>query len=414
MKITILIEDATEEEARRLLQAPKQDGNTLRIDTCGIKWSDEEKDAIKPAKDWYEAVALYKTAFPESHRNRDGIRKKFWEMHRKKPDAAPAEIPPAPIAKKLKEKFNPPTNEKKSKSAKTKAALAKNFDAARWTDEERRPILDADSREEAIASYREKYPESERSDDAIGRQFYELCPDKRSPETIWTDEEKRPILDAESVEDAIADYQKNFPLSERTIPAIKREWYELRPEKRGEIPTGRKKGGTNKAPLKGTAREKYEIPFSTKQNAKAYNHAVYICTKYDKPYAEAVKLEEADLKKKKQKKANEVVEVPKKIRTTKPKLPYKMRNKQPEDLQKTPADEQSTPQDPPVDPPRESEKDFRVTDRVQQIAGFPAYHGVGIVKRVIPGKAEVLVGFDNGQSWILRKNLQRSIGGETA
>ncbi len=183
---------------------------------------------------------------------------------------------------------------------------AKNFDADRWKEEERQVVLDANSRKEAIANYRERYPNSTRSDDAIGRQFYELRPDKRAPVLIWTENEKQPILTADSIEEAIAGYQELFPISGRTIPAIKREWYELRPEKRGVIPCGRKKGGTNKTPHEGTLREKYQIPFSTTQNKRGYNHAAYICAKYDRPYVVAIELEKADLVVKEQRKAEKV------------------------------------------------------------------------------------------------------------
>jgi len=282
-------------------------------ETRGLTWEDNEEDVIEKAPDWRTAWAEYQKQFPKSPRVKNAVRKKWWSMHpmgevqKTNPllqQAAPAEIPgTSPIPKEVV------AVSEKTAPGKKKGNHAKNFDADRWTTEERQPVQDADNREDAIASYREKYPESTRSDDAIGRQFYELQPDKRSPEALWTDAENQPILTADSVEEAIAKYQELFPESKRTIPAIKREWYELRPEKRGEIPTGRKKGSTNNAPLKGTAREKYKIPFSTKQDQKGYNHAVYICTKYDKPYAEAVKLEAADLAAKKQKKAEKVVEV---------------------------------------------------------------------------------------------------------
>jgi hypothetical protein len=188
-----------------------------------------------------------------------------------------------------------------------------------------RNAIDQKFRKEALVNYQEKYPDSKRSADAIGRRFYDLHPDKRNP--VWSVIEKQPILSAGCVEDAIADYQKHFPESNRTVPAIRREWFELRPEKRGEIPTGRKNGGTNKGPLKGTAREKYKIPFSTTQNPKGYNHAVYICTKYDKPYEEAVKLEEADLKAKKEKKADKIVKIPKKPPVKKDRLPFHQNQK---------------------------------------------------------------------------------------
>lgn len=182
----------------------------------------------------------------------------------------------------------------------------KNFDTEPWSDEEKQIVLNATSRKGSIADYKEKFPDSTRSDDAIGRRFYNVHPDKRKPVNVWSDEERQPILDADDVEGAIAGYRSLFPESTRTSGGIRREWYGLRPEKRGEAPIGRKKGGTNKAPLKGTMREKYMIPVSTKQDAKAYNHGVYICVKYGKPYTEALKCEAEDLEIKKQKKQKKV------------------------------------------------------------------------------------------------------------
>lgn len=191
-----------------------------------------------------------------------------------------------------------------------KGNIAKNFDAGVWDDGEKQIVLDANTRKEAIANYREKYPDSPRSADAIGRRFYTVHPDKRDPKLPWSNEENQPILDAETMEEAVAGFQKLFPESKRTIPAIKRQWYELRPEMRGLVSVGRKKGIPNKVPHKGSARERYGIPMSTKQDPVAYNHGVYICTKYGKPYGEALKLEAADLGAKRLKKANKIARVP--------------------------------------------------------------------------------------------------------
>jgi len=202
-----------------------------------------------------------------------------------------------------------------------------NLGAEIWTDPEKEVILNASSRQGAIADYRQKFPNSTRSPDAVGRRFYTVHTDKRSPNLPWADEEKEPILTADNIEGAIATYRDRFPKSTRSTSAIRREWWGLRPEKRGVIPCGRKKGGTNKAPLKGTAREKYLIPWSTKQNKKGYNHAVYICTKYDKPYAVAVELEVADLKIKERKMVERAAVKPvvkvKKIKVKKERTPRK-------------------------------------------------------------------------------------------
>jgi hypothetical protein len=170
-----------------------------------------------------------------------------------------------------------------------------NFEAARWTDPEREIIRQAKTRKEVIAEYRQRFPGSTRSDDAIGRQFYNAHPDKRNPERPWTPAENQPVMSAGTVEEAIAMYRALFPDSPRTDPAIRREWYELRPEMRGLIPCGRKKGSTNKTPLPGSAREKYQIPFSVKQDKRGYNNAVNLCRKWDKPYADALILRAADI-----------------------------------------------------------------------------------------------------------------------
>jgi hypothetical protein len=324
--------------------------------TRSIEWTKEELAAIRPAKTVMEARRLYRAEFPDSDRSKQAVKAKFTELKKAqaKPDISAGGSSPGPAEKA---RFLPKIDEKKLAEAvagemkkavdnakagagqnkqgkdRERKPLEKNFDAARWTEEERQIVRDAETREEAIATYQAKYPGA-RSDDAVGRQFYEMHPDKRSPITEWTEQEKAPILFADNVEEAIAEFRKLFPESERTEAAIRREWYELRPEKRGEVPTGRKKGSRNAAPLKGTAREKYQIPFSTKQNAKAYNHAVYICTKYDKPYAEAIKLEKADLEKKKREKESRAAMAPvtpeppaKKPKAKKREhLPFRMKN----------------------------------------------------------------------------------------
>jgi len=264
MKITILIEDATEEEARRLLQGQKQDINTLKIDTCGIKWSDAEKDAIEPAKDWYEAVVLYKVAFPQSHRNRDGIRKKFWEMHRKKPipDPLPGQTgcegcelaesgsinlddcdkcspPPAPIAKKLKEKFNPTASEKKppakkKTSQKSKAkrdACVKNAEAPRWSDEEKEVVDKAADADSAWTAYKEKFP-GERNENAIYQRWlrhHDEAPlEKKAPapltESGWTPEEDMALKDCPTEDRALMHFMEKFPDSLKTAKEVSARW----------------------------------------------------------------------------------------------------------------------------------------------------------------------------------------------
>lgn len=161
-----------------------------------------------------------------------------------------------------------------------------------WTAEETALLKDCNSRQEARQRYLERFPDIPRLPATVGRRFYDVCPDKRDPK--WTDLEKVPIQTAETIECAIAEYQKLFPLSTRSLAAIRREWYDLRPEKRYLISCGRKKGGRNKAPHKGSAREKYHIPFSTKQDKKGYNHAVYVCEKFELPYAEAIEFEKQE------------------------------------------------------------------------------------------------------------------------
>lgn len=250
----------------------------------GHNWTDpEEVRLVEGAASAQDAWDKHQEKYPGT-RTRNAVTSRWYLARSRERNAVPAK----------KE------NQEKNKTA-------KNFEAPPWTDDEREPIRAAISREDALFKYREKFPTSTRSPDAIGRQFYEIHPDKRNPEKPWAEDEKQPILTADTVEEAIAEYQRIFPDSIRTVPAIKREWYELRPEKRGEIPTGRKKGGTNKTPLKGTMREKYQIPFRTTDQPREYNNAVNLCKKYDKPYAEALKLREADedarLKKKEKKAA---------------------------------------------------------------------------------------------------------------
>ncbi|PKG32113.1 hypothetical protein [Methanoregula sp.] len=180
--------------------------------------------------------------------------------------------------------------------------LVKNFNADRWSAEEIKTVKPSLNRYDALARYREKFPDSCRSDDAVFRQYFNMRPDMRKKIAVWSVEEQAPILAADTVDEAVTEYRRLFPTSTRSDPAIKREWYDLRPEKRGLVPCGRKKGGRNKVPLKGTFREKYLIPMSSKQDPKGYNNAVNVCRKYNKPYDEAIKLREADKAERKRRK----------------------------------------------------------------------------------------------------------------
>ncbi|MEN6610893.1 MAG: hypothetical protein ABFC24_08620, partial [Methanoregulaceae archaeon] len=256
----------------------------------GHSWTNpDEIRLVEGAASADDAWKEYQEKYPTSTRTRNAVTSRWYLARSRERNAAPAK-------KENQEKSN----------------LAKNFEASPWTDDEREPIRTATSREDAFFKYREKFPTSTRSPDAIGRQFYEMHPDKRNPEKPWTDDEKEPILTSDTMDDAIENYRKACPNSIRTDAAIRREFYELRPEKRGTVPTGRKKGGTNKTPLKGTAREKYQIPFTTTSNQREYNNAVNLCKKYDKPYAEALKIREADEAarlKKKEEKATEASKV---------------------------------------------------------------------------------------------------------
>lgn len=247
----------------------KSRGNNFH---SGHSWIDpEEVRVVEGAASADDAWKDYLEKYPTGTRTRNAVTSRWYLARSRERNAA--------LAKKENQE---------------KGNLARNFEAPPWTDDEREPIRTATSREEAFFKYREKFPTSTRSPDAIGRQFYEMHPDKRNPEKPWTDAEKKPILTSDILEEAVENYRKAFPDSIRTDAAIRREWYELRPEKRGIIPTGRKKGGTNKTPLKGTMREKYQIPFRTTDQQREYNNAVNLCKKYKKPYAEAVKLREAD------------------------------------------------------------------------------------------------------------------------
>lgn len=187
------------------------------------------------------------------------------------------------------------------------AGRAKNLTLERWIPEESEVVRTSPDRYTAVERYRKKFPESTRSDDAIYRHFFKTRPDLRKAIPVWTAEEIAPILSAETVDNAIAEYRRLFPESTRTDPAIKREWYGIRPEKRGLVPCGRKKGGRNKAPLEGSFREKYRIPMSTKQDPKGYHNAAYICVKYNKSYNEALPLWIADQAEKKRRREEKLL-----------------------------------------------------------------------------------------------------------
>jgi len=222
-----------------------------------VLWTDEEREAIRTCPSPSAAVKAYREKFPQSTRKDSGITR-MWLYLREKPARVPA---PGPIVEEKDLLSTRKTTPKRD--------LHNNFDADRWSSEEKRVILEANSREDVVVKYREQFPNSTRSDDAICRQFYEAHPDKRSPDVPWTDAEKQLILTENSFDDALAKYRVLFPESARSDAAVQREWYGLRPEKRGEVPSGRKKGSTNPAPLPGTARAKYKIPFSSKQDKAA-------------------------------------------------------------------------------------------------------------------------------------------------
>jgi len=355
-----------------------------------IRWTEEEYAPLKAAESTQDAWDAYHAKFPNSHRKKSSIMR-MWTALQDKAKLSSIKTAAAilPAAKKTSLK----------KGAPGAASLAKNFDAAQWSEKERDSVRISNTRAEAVSNYREKFPDSKRSDDAIGRQFYEMHPDKRSLDVPWTTEEKQPLLTADTIDQAIEEYQKLFPKSTRSIPAIRREWYELRPEKRGDIPTGRKKGIPKKTPLKGTAREKYQIPFSTTQDAKAYNHGVYICKKYDKPYAEALKLEEAaDLAKK----GPQQKPVPEKKRTA-TMQPQPAPAKVPSTKKVLLSSGVMSPDPKKPEPPAAPQ--FTKDMKVRYTGIRPLFAGTGTVKRVNPQTGEVLVDINNGLEWMHGKDL---------
>ena len=408
------------------------------------KWSNEEREAIRCCPSSPESVRVYREKFPKSTRKDSGITRMWLYLKDNKPScfgrfkeeqgcrdnpcedtaacretthqANEREKAEAPVRSLVAAEeavtIKKPSTPSKKPAPEKKGSLAKNFDAERWSPDERKVITEAESRQSAIASYREKYPDSKRSDDAIGRQFYEIHPDKRSPDTPWTPEENQPILDADTVEEALAKYRQLFPESARSEAAVRREWYELRPEKRGEIPTGRKKGGANKAPRKGTAREKYQIPFSSKEDKKGYQNAVNLCKNYDKPYEEALKLKKVDQEAKKQKMAKPThgpEKRPEKIPTVPAKKPDPVPAIPPAAKKTETLVFSSGILTPAV--PENKEPTYPATQafakdmKVRYTGVHPQFQGSGIVKRINQISGEVLVDIKNGLEWIPGKDL---------
>lgn len=106
-----------------------------------------------------------------------------------------------------------------------------------------------------------------------------------------------------------------------------------------------------------------------------------------------------------------------KTKRGKPRLPLKMKNKEPESpvvIRYTGLDHDlndALPEErPPTGPQekREAEKTMdaiKIGDKVRQIGGLKICTGIGEIKRAVPGSPEVLVAFANGQEWISSRNL---------
>jgi hypothetical protein len=202
---------------------------------------------------------------------------------------------------------------------------------------------------------------------------------------------------------------------------------------------------------------KWQIPFRSYTQKTEYQRAYALCRKYNKPYPESLELDKK-AEEGKAKKSKAPVKAPKKTYVKKERLPYKMKNKPSKVMLEVPTSTTDYPgetpytatDEDPLDPPMQHDdqpetyqiKDLdqeladalpeerpptghkekreaaltmetiKIGDKVRQLAGFPSFHGTGIVKRAPLGRADVLVGFDNGQSWILKKNLARAVGGE--
>lgn len=101
-----------------------------------------------------------------------------------------------------------------------------------WTAEEDAALLGAANRHEALSLYHERVPNSERSDAAIQRRWYDIREPRERARAArrdeWSAEEDAALIQASAVADVVGQFREAFPDSERSDKAITSRFYRVR------------------------------------------------------------------------------------------------------------------------------------------------------------------------------------------
>jgi len=101
-----------------------------------------------------------------------------------------------------------------------------------WTAEEDAALLGAANRHEALALYHERISDSERSDAAIQRRWYDIREPRERARAArrdeWSAEEDAALIQASAVADVVDRFREAFPDSERSDKAITSRFYRVR------------------------------------------------------------------------------------------------------------------------------------------------------------------------------------------
>jgi len=327
---------------------------------------------------------------------------------------------PVPIAHEIESEFSKFMGRVTGGSVTMTQATTRTLE---WTPEEIYSIKDCKTVAEARRKYRETFPESFRSRQAVKTKFAEL---RKKP--------AKPDISAGGLSGVPAAVAAEIPKT----PAAKMPV--------AEKPEPVKKTRQRKGPAKGN---KYGIPTElAKMDIRKYQRLWFRCSHKGIMYEEALKMEKPAPDTSKQ--LSEVIapsnEGKKPAKVKKARLPLRMKNQQPapEASEEKPvtthypvetphtaaAEDPLDPQEPeyhiggldqdltdalPDEAPPTGHKEkvenaktmesIKIGDQVRQIAGMKICAGIGVVKRAPPGNPDVLVGFGNGQEWINRKNL---------
>jgi hypothetical protein len=160
---------------------------------------------------------------------------------------------------------------------------------------------------------------------------------------------------------------------------------------------------------------KYGIPQDLyKKDIRLYQRLWGRCKTLGIKYEDALKMEgqvtrrhKPDVKKILGKVEATPAEIPaKKPRVTHERLPFHQ-NKP--DLSKQSAEaipQSNEVKEPPLPAVEPKYGGFKIGDKVRQVSGSKIFTGTGSIVRAVPGSSECLVRFDSGQEWIRRDNLE--------